>query len=916
MKMYKKILLTIGLLFTPTLAFAVPFNSAQVGTSPVNGYILQTNGNTSTWVPATSGGGSGVGTFSTTSPFGTTQLQYPTVSNTVTSLDINATGTSKWWYNPNNNVQYINASVGIGTTSPTSILPTLPTLDIWGALNVGTSSSSTFIVNPSIPRVDVSAVLSITGSQTPVSLGNPQIYRNNTGDLNILSRSDGTAKDIIFRYGSSFTPSMTIKDGGNIGIGTTSPYAKLSVVGEIVGSNFTATSTTASSTIAKGLNLNQASLSFIKLNAPATAPTVATGAAGVLTGAYTYKVSFVTNTGSTDLSPVSSTVNPVSQKIELTSIPLSTDSRVTGRRIYRTRSSDIYYFLVTTINDNTTTTYSDNNSDSSIEQLGGEARNYQDNSTGGYFYSQGQKAGFLGLYNTTYGVNSGTLIDSGYKNTAYGAESLALSSGGYWQTALGYGALHYLNSTTTKSSGNTAVGGYSLYSNSDGGTNTGVGYRSLYENVTGDASTCVGSRCLTLNLASYNTGVGFNVLASNTTGTENTATGALAAQENVSGSYITALGLNAVRLGTTTSYSTGVGHSALFNAYLNGNTGLGYKAGYTLTYGANNTFLGYLADTSVATINKSTAIGYNAIVASSSSIVLGGTGTDSAYVGINVTTPLTRLHVVDAGAGQAPTATTPNSGLLLTSELSNTSLLLGSDATGATGYSYIQSRSKASQSYLNLVLQQGGGNVGIGTTSPGAKLNVVGTTVSSPLLRVANTDSTDTGMALTNSGSEWQIYNAGSGNNLNFYNSGTKFAITTAGNVGIGTTTPASKVAVTGGSIYSQENVPATSTSMTVDLTTTSNQVLIQLGTSATTITLSHALAGMGSRIITCNPNATAGAITWASSPAGVIQWTNGTVPTQTTTANKCDIWTFTATQASSTSAQSVKIFGAQIPNF
>ena len=35
---------------------------------------------------------------------------------------------------------------------------------------------------------------------------------------------------------------------GNIGIGTTSPYAKLSVVGEVVAAFFTATSTTATST--------------------------------------------------------------------------------------------------------------------------------------------------------------------------------------------------------------------------------------------------------------------------------------------------------------------------------------------------------------------------------------------------------------------------------------------------------------------------------------------------------------------------------------------------------------------------------------------------------------------------------------------------------------------------------------------
>lgn len=42
---------------------------------------------------------------------------------------------------------------------------------------------------------------------------------------------------------------------GNVGIGTTSPYAKLSVVGETVASYYTATSTTATSTFANGLEL-------------------------------------------------------------------------------------------------------------------------------------------------------------------------------------------------------------------------------------------------------------------------------------------------------------------------------------------------------------------------------------------------------------------------------------------------------------------------------------------------------------------------------------------------------------------------------------------------------------------------------------------------------------------------------------
>ncbi|HYD92896.1 MAG TPA: hypothetical protein VEB18_00325 [Candidatus Paceibacterota bacterium] len=126
--------------------------------------------------------------------------------------------------------------------------------------------------------------------------------------------------------------------------------------------------------------------------------------------------------------------------------------------------------------------------------------------------------------------------------------------------------------------------------------------------------------------------------------------------------------------------------------------------------------------------------------------------------------------------------------------------------------------------------------------------------------------------------------------------------------IGVGTSTPWAGLSVASGSaIVAAENTLATSTSMTIDWRN-GNQQLVRLGTSATTISFSGYIQGQKLVLTVCNPGATAGAISWSTQ----ILWPGGTAPTQTTTANKCDIWSFVATQATST----LKIFGAQTANF
>lgn len=110
------------------------------------------------------------------------------------------------------------------------------------------------------------------------------------------------------------------------------------------------------------------------------------------------------------------------------------------------------------------------------------------------------------------------------------------------------------------------------------------------------------------------------------------------------------------------------------------------------------------------------------------------------------------------------------------------------------------------------------------------------------------------------------------------------------------------------GGISTCESVLATSTSMTIDWTLCPTQIA-RLSTAAVTIAVSNnQVAGQSITLETCAPpSGTMGAITFTG-----VDWANQTVPTQTTTANNCDLWGFKPITATST----LVIHGAQTPKF
>jgi len=105
--------------------------------------------------------------------------------------------------------------------------------------------------------------------------------------------------------------------------------------------------------------------------APLVAPTAVVGGAGVLTGAYSYHYTYVNSQGQeSNPSPVSATVNPAAQLVNLTipvaPAPVGASQQVTARYIYRTEAGGTTYFRVGTIGDNITTAFADNIPDSGL----------------------------------------------------------------------------------------------------------------------------------------------------------------------------------------------------------------------------------------------------------------------------------------------------------------------------------------------------------------------------------------------------------------------------------------------------------------------------------------------------------------------------------------------------------------------
>lgn len=156
-------------------------------------------------------------------------------------------------------------------------------------------------------------------------------------------------------------------------------------------------------------------VAYTQISAP-TACTATAGASGALTGAYQYKVAYITGLwpndsstgspqvkGNTSGGTSSNTVNPSAQNVDLTAIPTG-PTGVVVRYLYRTKANGSVFYYLDVLNDNTSTTYTDSTPDSSLTVVMPTT-----NTTGGHFVGDGSQLTNLPIPGAATSTTLGTV---------------------------------------------------------------------------------------------------------------------------------------------------------------------------------------------------------------------------------------------------------------------------------------------------------------------------------------------------------------------------------------------------------------------------------------------------------------------------------------------------------------------------
>lgn len=348
-------------------------------------------------------------------------------------------------------------------------------------------------------------------------------------------------------------------------------------------------------------------------------------------------------------------------------------------------------------NDNTHGQY--NTSYGFIQGLGGDPPSFPAPFTGGE-------------YNTFIGANTGN-YNKGSDNTTLGFGAGGFFLKGNNNVYIGSGAATSPTSFNINPDGtmkgSSALGnsflGFQAGYNNQANYNVFMGYQSGYSNSFGVNNVFVGTSAGYANtLGGDNAFLGYQAGKVNTTGTDNTFLGSQAGQSNTEGSLNSFIGSYTGHFNTTGRLNTFLGFATGEHNTSGGvNTFIGTYAGNANTTGKQNSFLGYSAGLATTTGSNNTFVGYQAgqnVTTGSNNIIVGpssGTaitdGSDNVLMGYNSQTEKGLHNATAIGAGSLVA-------------ISN-ALILGNQV-----------------------------NVGIGTSAPATRLEIVSESVEESGLRL------------------------------------------------------------------------------------------------------------------------------------------------------------------------------------
>lgn len=372
--------------------------------------------------------------------------------------------------------------------------PVLPDLILKGGMLVGR-----IIVQKNINTGYIESAFSTVFAGTSVTnhndLGNLDGGNPTTTYYGHLGANVGT-NNYIQKVTDSTTNtignSQIYDNGTGVGIGTTSPAYKLDVKGA------TATDGIRSDI---GFDINPVVLP------ERIATYTLTGGTGLEIGTYWYWLSYYTALGETGIRTEPSIITTLgNQQVTITNIPVSTDYRVTGKRIYRGRVGQQWNAYLLADIPNEQATYTDSTPDVSLPTTNNY---YRINSTSRYISYNGYRSMVIDNNMTAFGLLAGYNITTGGRNVLLGQNAGASLTAGGSNVLIG----HVPGGSLTNGSSNIAIGEYTCRSaNSPAGGAVGnicigpyVGY-----NFSNDyLNTLIGNQAgYTLNGKAYNTFLG------------------------------------------------------------------------------------------------------------------------------------------------------------------------------------------------------------------------------------------------------------------------------------------------------------------------------------------------------------------------------------------------------------------------